>query len=640
VTPRILAVSVTERGRRIAASLPYPRFHGALGDTVRAEWHRTEAFVLVVAIGAAVRVVAPLLSDKHADPVIVCVDDTAQFVVPVVGGHRGGDAGPSGNDLAREVAGLLGATPVITTATDATGFPPLDQLGEFGVEGDTAAVTAALLDGSTVRLENRLGWPLPLSLAQRLDAGSGRAAYPGRPFGPGGTGGTGGPHAYAGSGDTPAPSSGGDAHLAAGAAASSAPATGAGQPTARSVPLLVVTDQIAPRVPRTAVLRPRSLVAGIGASRGAPPGEVAEALTAALAAAGLARSSLHAVATIDRRASDEGIVALGLPISSYPAGRLATVPVPNPSVVVDDAVGTPSVAEAAALLAAGPGATLVAEKRATSHTTVAIARRRRPEGHLAVVGLGQGGPSGRTFDAVRAVRAAEIVIGFSSYIEQCADLISPAQTAIASPIGDEVGRARLALELSRDGRSVVVVCSGDPGVYAMASLVLELADAGAAGPLSSDGLALPSEVSKGVEVEVEVVPGVTAALAAAAALGAPLGHDHLVLSLSDLLTPWELIIARAAAARDADLVVVLYNPRSEKRHWQLGAIRDLFLERRQPATPVGVVTDVGRPGARVSLTTLALLDPDLVGMTTCVIIGSSTTEVLGGKMVTPRGYRR
>ena len=137
-----------------------------------------------------------------------------------------------------------------------------------------------------------------------------------------------------------------------------------------------------------------------------------------------------------------------------------------------------------------------------------------------------------------------------------------------------------------------------------------------------------------------MVPGVTAALAAAAALGAPLGHDHVVLSLSDLLTPWELIRVRAAAARDADLVLVLYNPRSEKRHWQLGAIRDLLLERRHPATPVGVVTDVGRPGASVSLTTLALLDPELVGMTTCVVIGSSSTRVLAGRMVTPRGYPR
>jgi cobalt-precorrin 5A hydrolase/precorrin-3B C17-methyltransferase len=148
------------------------------------------------------------------------------------------------------------------------------------------------------------------------------------------------------------------------------------------------------------------------------------------------------------------------------------------------------------------------------------------------------------------------------------------------------------------------------------------------------------EESADTAVTVTVVPGVTAALAAAAALGAPLGHDHLVLSLSDLLTPWDVIVRRVIAARDSDLVIALYNPRSKARDWQLGAVRDLLLERRAPDTPVGIATDVGRPAASTSITTLAGLDPDLVGMTTCVIIGSSSTRVIGGRMVTPRGYRR
>ena len=113
-----------------------------------------------------------------------------------------------------------------------------------------------------------------------------------------------------------------------------------------------------------------------------------------------------------------------------------------------------------------------------------------------------------------------------------------------------------------------------------------------------------------------------------------------MLSLSDLLTPWDVIVRRVIAARDSDLVIALYNPRSKARDWQLGAVRDLLLERRAPDTPVGIATDVGRPAASTSITTLAGLDPDLVGMTTCVIIGSSSTRVIGGRMVTPRGYRR
>jgi cobalt-precorrin 5A hydrolase/precorrin-3B C17-methyltransferase len=135
------------------------------------------------------------------------------------------------------------------------------------------------------------------------------------------------------------------------------------------------------------------------------------------------------------------------------------------------------------------------------------------------------------------------------------------------------------------------------------------------------------------------VPGVTAALAAAALLGAPLGHDHVLISLSDLLTPWPAIEARLRAAAAADLVVALYNPRSRGRTWQLDAARDILLEHRSPATPVGVVTDATRAGQAVTMTTLGTLDPDHVGMTTCVVIGSSTTRTIGGRMVTPRGYQ-
>jgi cobalt-precorrin 5A hydrolase/precorrin-3B C17-methyltransferase len=140
-------------------------------------------------------------------------------------------------------------------------------------------------------------------------------------------------------------------------------------------------------------------------------------------------------------------------------------------------------------------------------------------------------------------------------------------------------------------------------------------------------------------VEVEVVPGVPAAQAAAAILGAPLAHDHAVISLSDLLTPWATVEARLRAAAEADLVVALYNPRSAGRSWQLDAARGILLERRAPETPVGIVTDAARPGQKVELSTLGELDTAAVGMTTCVIVGSSATRVVGGRMVTPRGYR-
>jgi len=193
---------------------------------------------------------------------------------------------------------------------------------------------------------------------------------------------------------------------------------------------------------------------------------------------------------------------------------------------------------------------------------------------------------------------------------------------VRSPIGDEVVRAKQALAEAGAGRRVALVSSGDPGVYAMAGIALELA------------------ADQAADIDVAVVAGVPAALSAAALLGAPLAHDHAVISLSDLLTPWSAIESRLRAAAAADLAVVLYNPRSRGRSWQLDAARRLLGEQRSAGTPVGVVTDAGRAGQRVEITNLAALDSETVGMTTCVIVGSSTTKVVDGRMVTPRGYPR
>lgn len=565
----VLAVSLTERGRALTERLPYERLHGSLAATVREHWKDTDGFVLIAAVGACVRIVAPLLTGKQSDPAVVCVDDGGRFAVSLLGGHSAG-----ANDLAGDVARILGAEAVITTATDATGTVAIDRLSGYPVEGDVAAVTAALLDGRPVAVDNPLDWLLPPALRRAL--------------------------AEAPAGDRSRPD---------------------------TLPTILVTDRLDARRDASpaavAVLRPPSLVAGIGASTDPPAEELAELLRASLTEAGLSHRSLRAVATIDRRATEPAVGSLGLPVVAFTPNELAAVDVPNPSEVVRAAVGTGSVAEAAALLAAGPGATLVLTKRASAHCTVALARAWRPPGHITVVGLGPGGSGTRTPDAERAIRGAQVVIGYEAYVNQCRDLLGPSHEVVLSPIGAEVERARQAVDRAESGELVAVVCSGDPGVYAMASLVLE--EAGDRG--GDPGM-------------VTVVPGVTAALAAAARLGAPLGHDHVMISLSDLLTPWEMIVTRVIAARDADLVLALYNPRSKARDWQLAAVRDLLLQTRDAATPVGIATDIGRPDASTTITTLAGLDPDLVGMTTCVIIGSSTTRVLAGRMVTPRGYRR
>ena len=172
----------------------------------------------------------------------------------------------------------------------------------------------------------------------------------------------------------------------------------------------------------------------------------------------------------------------------------------------------------------------------------------------------------------------------------------------------------------RPGQRVALVCSGDPGVYAMASLVCELAPSHGDPP-------------------VTVVPGVTAALAAAAVLGAPLGHDHAAVSLSDLLTPWPVIEQRLRAVAEGDFTVSLYNPRSKRRTAQLDRALEILAAHRPATTPAAIVTDVGRPAQRVVRTTLADLDPEQADMLSLVVVGSSTTRWQGDRMVTPRGYR-
>ncbi|MDF5754201.1 precorrin-2 C(20)-methyltransferase [Spongiactinospora sp. TRM90649] len=243
----------------------------------------------------------------------------------------------------------------------------------------------------------------------------------------------------------------------------------------------------------------------------------------------------------------------------------------------------------------------------------------RPEGRVTVVGLGPAGRPWLTPEAQEALGAATDIVGYGPYVDRVPP--NPRQRRHTSGNRVEAERAAAALELARAGARVAVVSSGDPGVFAMAAAVLEAAD-------------------DYPDVPVRVVPGVTAALAVASRAGAPLGHDHCVLSLSDRLKPWEVVAARISAAAAADLVLALYNPASRTRTWQVAAARDLLLEHRDPDTPVVVGRDVGGPEESVTVTTLAALDPSVVDMRCLLIIGSSTTRVTAaGAVYTPRRYR-
>ncbi|GAA2667405.1 MULTISPECIES: precorrin-3B C(17)-methyltransferase [Actinosynnema] len=239
-------------------------------------------------------------------------------------------------------------------------------------------------------------------------------------------------------------------------------------------------------------------------------------------------------------------------------------------------------------------------------------------GEVVVVGLGPAGPEWLTPQAREALEAADDLVGYVTYLNRVPD--SPRRRKHASDNKVEAERAAFALELAGRGRRVAVVSSGDPGVFAMAAAVLEVAEG------------YP-------DVPVRVLPGMTAAHAVASRVGAPLGHDYCVVSLSDRLKPWEVIAERLAAAAKADLVLALYNPASRSRTWQVAAMRDLLLEHRSPDTPVVIGRDVGGPQESVRVLRLADLDPTTVDMRCLLLIGSSQTRVSpSGKVFTPRTY--
>jgi cobalt-precorrin 5A hydrolase/precorrin-3B C17-methyltransferase len=581
-------IAVTAAGQAAAARLAraWPggtrSYPGPAAAALPRAWAECDALVCFLATGATIRLLSPLLASKHTDPAVVCVDEAGRHAIALLGGHGSGGGTPPGgngdppagedsgtppgriggaNALAARVAEVLDAEPVLSTATDLAGLPGLDTLG-WPVEGAVAAVSRAMLDGEPVRLDSNATWPLP--------------AFP--------------PNVRV------SPSTDGD--------------PGHGN-------RILVTDEMAPADGRTVVLRPPSLAVGVGASRGVSAAEVLSLIDRVLEEAGVSPLSVAALATVDAKADEPGIVEAaarrGWPLVSYPAAVLAAVAVPNPGAAALAAVGTPSVAEAAALTR---GDVLVAGKHKSAMATAAVARI-RPRGRLALIGLG---PGARDLVAPRAVaelRRASVVAGLDQYLDQVRDLLRPGTRLLSSGLGAEEERARAAVTEAQRGHAVALVGSGDAGVYSMASPALSLA---------------------GDDIDVVTVPGITANLAAAALLGAPLGHDHAVISLSDLNTPWEMIERRVRAAADGDFVVTFYNPRSRARDWQLRTALDLLGAQRPASTPAAIVRNANRPGQLITVTTLGKLDTAAVDMLSLVLVGCSTTQMVAGRMVTPRGY--
>lgn len=236
-----------------------------------------------------------------------------------------------------------------------------------------------------------------------------------------------------------------------------------------------------------------------------------------------------------------------------------------------------------------------------------------------VVGIGPGAYEQMTMRAANALAGCDTIVGYTVYVDLVKEHFA-GKEFLTTPMKKEVDRCKLAFEEAQKGKNVAMICSGDAGVYGMSGLMLEV------------GEDYP-------DVEVEVIPGVTAATGGAAVLGAPLIHDFCLISLSDLLTPWEKIEKRLLLASEADFVICLYNPSSKKRHDYLQKACDLMLQHKSPDTVCGTVLNIGREGETMTVMTLKELRDTQVDMFTTVFIGNSQTKEIGGKMVTPRGYK-
>ena len=564
-------------------------FSSPAKEVVSEIFSRYRYLVLVMAMGIAVRVVASELGDKHKDPGVIVVDDAGSFSVSLLSGHVGG-----ANQLARKISSLIGAHPVITTASEVSQTIAVDLLGrEFGWELEdnrsVTAVSAALVNGESVGIYQDAGeknwWPKTKPLPDNV-----------RIF-----------------------------------------TTIEALTQSNSQAGLIVTDRILDNkhqalLPRnTVIYRPKSLVVGIGCNRGTRFAEIEESVNRVFSEQGLSIKSIRNIATITLKKNETGLLEFArkyrLQIEYFDKETLCGVNFPSsPSAAALRHVGTPAVCESAALLSSGSDSLIVPKVSCNRAVTIAVARfafngEKQKQGKLFLVGIGPGDPEHMTFKAREAIDRSEVVVGYKTYIK----LIEPylhQKEVIATGMGAEVERVKMAISLAKKGRTVSLVSSGDTGIYGMAGLVGEML-----------------HQQPGEDFDIEVIPGVPLLAASATLLGAPISGDFVSISLSDYLVPWEEITLRLKLAAQGNFVIVLYNPRSKSRKHQLAEAREIILQYRPPSTPVGIATNAYRQKQEVVITDLEHMFDYEIGMNTTIIIGNSATFTLARWMVTPRGYR-
>ena len=563
-------------GKRVQAEDVRP--FDDVGAALRDRFASGQPLIALCAAAIVIRHLAPILAGKHEDAPVLALAEDGSAIVPLLGGHHGG------NELARRMGEILGVAPAITTASDTAFSIALDEPPQgwrLANPEDLKSFVVALRQGASANIAGDGDWLRASNLPQ-ADDGALRITI------------------------------------------ADAPLTGDG---------------------RHLVYHRQSLALGVGCERGTEAGELIQLITDTLAEEDLPALALAGIFSLDLKADEAAIHAAAahfeIPARFFDLASLQAQEsrLANPSAIVKAEVGVSGVAEAAALAASlAVGGHLLVEKRKSRRATCAIARAPgiidamalgAARGYLAIVGIGPGRADWRTGAAEAALRRAEVVVGYSLYLDLIADLIAD-KDCHTYDLGEEEARVRFAIDLAAEGRNVALVSSGDAGVYAMGALAHELLDRDDA----------PGHWDR---IGMELSPGISAMQAAALRAGAPLGHDFCAISLSDLLTPRDVILRRVEAAAAGDFVISFYNPVSRRRRDLLALARDILLRHRPDNTPVMLARNLGRPGEQLNVLPLKELQVDDVDMLTLVMVGSSETRARRRgdgtwSVYTPRGY--
>jgi cobalt-precorrin 5A hydrolase/precorrin-3B C17-methyltransferase len=571
--------------KKISAHFPGSQIYGLIdrtndtdikfsnfGETLRELFATETPIIGICAAGIIIRTLAPLLSDKRAEPPVLAVAEDGSAVVPLLGGLHGV------NDLAREIAAALGVQPAITTTGDirfrtALLSPP--QGYYLANPEDAKTFISNLLAGAKVRLEGAASWLSESNL----------------PIAP-------------------------DAKLT-----------------------IRVTEKAMAPTPDCLVYHPQIVAVALTKLSNIEPEIAVSFVQQVLENAGLAPASVAGFFALKDEMGNPAIEELAnffkVPVRFFTLCEL----VEFDSVKLTEYNANFEVTTAQiALTAAGANSHLIEYDRPNA-VNCAIALAAQPfdaraigisRGKLAIVGTGPGGAPWMSPEVKEILREATDWVGYKFYLD-LAGTLGFGQKRHDSDNREEIDRARFALDLAASGKSVAVVSSGDPGIFAMAAAVFEAIDFDAKPEWQS--------------IDIRVAPGISAMQAAAAAIGAPLGHDFCVISLSDILKPWEVIEQRIAAAAAADLVMAFYNPISKQRIWQLPKAIEILLQSRDPKTPVILGRNLGRPGQSVRVCTLGEFQPQDADMRTLVIVGSSQTRIIPRKygnvwVYTPRRYEK